>query len=501
MSSAVSVGALAAPRYVTPAYAAAIRSSRRRLRAMALNALALLIIAVTLVFLSPDQRYVAAPMLAACELALLHFTVLWSRDGQPPVFEIGTLWVLATALYTCFPLAGFLAMDLKWNEFTDPRLAQYDFNAIEIGAFGWRFVAYFASFLFVYLAVRRDYAVKTLAFERPRRSLVVALILALMGAFAFKRAMVIFYGVDLDASYDRLAEIEHNVTSMPYVLWQFSHNVLDAFNILRQAAALLLLLGWRNRLCRYTLIGWLTWEAATTVTHFGQRRDLVLLLISVGLLYHRVVKPLTFGKFAVASAVLVAAFLFLGLIRMTRGMEGQTQNVLTSPNEFQALFTTAFDIHKRKELGIIGHIPWQIYAIDLYLPVPKQILPFEKIDPSMWYVEVIGQRDVGIGYMFGVMSQAEVGLDWIELVVRGALLGLLFALLHRWYVRHAQRLWPTLFYLFIGIWSYYTFRATTFWFVHFIIYQFIPLMAIVQFIAMLLRHVPGRLLPSRSDPA
>jgi hypothetical protein len=132
-------------------------------------------------------------------------------------------------------------------------------------------------------------------------------------------------------------------------------------------------------------------------------------------------------------------------------------------------------------------VPWQIYVSDLYLIIPSQLLPFEKWDPAEWYLDVIGARGTGVGFMFGVMAQAVLGLDWAELVARGALLGHVSALLHRWYVRRARRFWPTLLYLFVGIWAYYTVRATSFYLVHFVVYQFGSVMAGVALLSAALR--------------
>ena len=121
-------------------------------------------------------------------------------------------------------------------------------------------------------------------------------------------------------------------------------------------------------------------------------------------------------------------------------------------------------------------MPWQIYVSDLYFPVPSQLLPFDKIDPSTWYIDVIGETGSGNGYMFGVMSQAVVGLDWAELVLRGVVLALVLAVLQRWYVRRADGFWPTLLYVFVGIWTYYTFRASTFYGAYFVVYHFLPVL-------------------------
>ena len=107
---------------------------------------------------------------------------------------------------------------------------------------------------------------------------------------------------------------------------------------------------------------------------------------------------------------------------------------------------------------------------------------------------MLGMGETGIGVMFGVMAQAAIGWGWIELILRGAVLGLLFALLHRWYVRQAAQFWPTLFYLFLAVWTYYTFRATTFRFVYFVIYQFLPVMVAVKLFELPLKRVLARTL-------
>src|SRR5262249_48808810 len=113
---------------------------------------------------------------------------------------------------------------------------------------------------------------------------------------------------------------------------------------------------------------------------------------------------------------------------------------------------------------------------DFYLPIPSQLLPFEKIDPSSWYIDLIQDNGSGVGYMFGVMSQAALGFDWIELVVRAALLALMLALLQSWYVRHPTSFGRTLFCLFASIWTYYSVRASTFYFLYFLIYHFVPVL-------------------------
>jgi hypothetical protein len=470
---------------------------RRRATALAVCVLLSVASAVALLLLSPDDRLLVAPMLVIGLTATAYILVLWARDGSPPVFEAGTLCMLAITVYGTLPMAGFLMMHGQWDPLADGRLQDYPFNISELGRFGWRYAAYGAAFAMTYAIVRGRAAVKTTRFTVPKQATQAALIILFIVLYACKIALKVVYAYDPDDfNYSdvesSVARGKEMIAHTPYFILQIAHNILGALFVVELGAMILLIANWRKRWCRYALVLWICYEIFFTIWTLGSRGRVVLLLISAAVLYHRLVKPLRFRLLIGGGMLLLAAFLVAGAIRMASSPESVKANVghvLTGANEFQALFATAFDIHKRKEAGSIQSVPWQIYVSDLYYPVPSQLLPFEKIDPSSWYIDVIGQTGLGIGYMFGVMSQAAVGLDWIELVLRGMVLAIVLALLQRWYVRHATDFWATLFCLFVSIWAYYTFRASTFYFVYFVIYHFFPAMVATA----LLTHAVSRL--------
>ena len=293
--------------------------------------------------------------------------------------------------------------------------------------------------------------------------------------------MYFVYGLDLDISYTAIAEQLAVTASIPYVLLQITLVVLASMLVLKLALLIVLIQRRSSFKARAMLVAWLALEVLVVSVRGGQRGSAVLLLLGFAMLYHRVVKPLRPAAIAIGGATLLAGFLLLGIARdavvsdsSVTLTEVRPLNLLTSQNEFQSVFATSYDISQRKQAGALGDVPLQLYFIDLYLEIPSRILPFEKVDPAQWLLDVIGLRNSGVGFMFGVMSQAAVGFGWIELVLRGVLLGALFAAFHRWYIRNASRFWVTVLYLFVSIWSYYTFRATTFWFVHSIVYRFVP---------------------------
>jgi hypothetical protein len=457
----------------------AVRAQRRRWGAGLLLAAMIAASSTALLFVPHDDRVLAAPICALAIVGAGFVLTLWARDGVLPVFEVGTLCMLANVAYGGLALAGFYLMHGQWHRFADGRLQAYPFIPDELGMFGWRYVVYAASFAAVYLLIRGRSTVKTTAFIPPRPNTETAIVIMLVLLFAAKIALrVVFgYGEDGPDVYANLAEIAAKWYATPLFLRQIGHNVISALAVVKLATVLLLLAHWRRRWCRYALYLWVVFELVGTAVRFGSRGEAVLLLLSVGMLFHRLVRRLSFFTLGAAGVMIMAGFLLIGALREFRvtNPTERPPNVLIADNEFQALFTTAFDLYKRKQAGELD-VPWQIYVSDFYYPIPSQFLPFQKIDPGAWYLDVLGLAASGVGFMFGVMAQASVGVDWIELLLRGAALAAFLAYLHRWYVRRSLYFWPTLFYVFVAIWTYYSVRASSFYFLYFIVYHFLPVM-------------------------
>ena len=136
-------------------------------------------------------------------------------------------------------------------------------------------------------------------------------------------------------------------------------------------------------------------------------------------------------------------------------------------------------------------MPWYLYINDLItiLP-PRQFMPFEKVAASEWYLREIGLSGTGLGLMWGVISQSIVGLDWLELGLRGAILGYILARLHCWYLKHQSGFLETLLYIFFCLKVYYTFRDTTFSLLANLVWEVIPFYILLRIgVAILSRKV------------
>jgi hypothetical protein len=469
----------------TPRPAAARRAARGRPRAWL--ALLLLASAAALGLAGDEPRRLLLPLLAMTNIAAVFVVVLWRRDRELPVFEIGSLLVAATLLYSAIPFVNFLADGLRWGPASDGRLPRYGADVESLAAFAWRYVVYLGCFVAVYLPARGRRTAAGTALGPLPRSTLAALLVMLGLAWAFEYLLHLTYGLDVHVSYTDLPVTVQPAT-MPYLVWQVTLVVLASAFVMKQAVILLLIRRWRDVRWRLVLVVWLAVEVTSVATQLGSRGAAVRLLLTFAVLYHRFVRPWRPLWLAAAGGVLLAAFLAQGILRFQPLLDGglDARTVLTSTNEFQTLFATAYDLRQRRLTGTLADVPWQIYVSDLYMVIPSQLLPFYKWDPSEWYLEVIGARGTGVGFMFGVMAQTALGFDWMELVARGAVLGLVAALFHRWYARRARGFWPTLLYLFVGVWSYYTVRATTFYLLHFVVYQFVPVMAIATLLTVAL---------------
>ena len=453
-----------------------------------------------LLAVSDEARMLTAAVLAIANIAVWFLVILWNRDTAPPIFEVGTICVGFTALYSIYPLFAFLMAGGIWTPLSDSRLQQWTPDMHALGRFAWRYVAYLGAFAGMYLALRGRASATAISMRPLSRSgalVVVWLFLALTTYFA---ALLIVYGVSYDPSYQDVQLGLVGVSQdLPYLLQQISHNLRGVLVILKICGVALLMHSWRSPLSRTLLAIFLVAEVVATGFRMGARSDTVILLIAVALLYHRIVCPLSTRIIAAAGVGLLCLALLYGFARdfARAGTAARSASYWSAANEFQILMGTGYDLHMRNVTGALPPVPWQVHASDLLRLIPSQALPVAKVEPADWYLEQLKLQGKDVGLMFGVTAQSVIGYDWIDLVARGALLGALFAVLHRLYVANATSFWASVLYLYVCLWSYYTFRASTFYFLYVILYRFLPTMIAVRVGAGLVRQVCAKYAPAQ----
>ena len=430
-----------------------------------------------------DMRHVLAPLLAVVNILVWIVMTLWDREGVLPVSEVGAICVLATAVYAVVPGINYIAGGLYFGPPSDLRLYIRQPTPREFAMFQWWYVAYLSSLAVVYALVRGRLPARREPVQLPdstTRRTVLVLLVSLIGCFLL---LEMFTGSKLNESYAEMwaGVADGTRVELPLFLRQISGKLRGWLFISKLALMVILVARWRQREWRYALFIWLGIEILLSVTRMGARTEAVLLILAAVVLYHRLVKPLSFRFCAISGSLLLAGFLVLGAAR--NGLIGKAStssgvSLLAVGNEFQSLFATGYDLRCRVEEGL--EVPWQVYFGDLFRPIPQQIFPGRKIDPGQWYLDVLGVRGQGQGCMFGVLGQAAVGFGIWELALRGALLGFILAKIHRWYVSKGScSFFATLFYVWLCTRIYYTFRASTFYPVTEIIYEIIPVFVLI----------------------
>ena len=441
--------------------------------------------------------YVILPFLTLIYIILKFWFVLWNRDKMVPLFEIGVVCMAAMAAYTLIPILSFLYTGGVYNPLSSLQLQALSPTFKEFGSFVWYYVVYVASFAVVYLPVRGHVSIR-----EPKAFKIDPLtIKILIGIFIFMsiffKFLQIYYGVNFYRSYDPTALYSglNAYLALPHFYKQIVHNLFNIQLVTKMGLLAALMAYWRKRKFRALLALWLLAELVSYLFNMGARTYIILMFMSSILLYHRLVNPFRTKVLIPVLVILLTAFFLFGLLRggplslqkRINEIASTEDFSFTTSNEFEALLGGAYDLYYLKQNDLIQNVPWQIRIFEFLLLIPQQLLPFEKVNPQQWYLDLTAYPSY---FMFNPVAQSIVGLGWIEIVMRGVFLGWLFARIHRWYVHKATSFWRTLFYLFLTVWSYYTIRSSTFMFVYFVFYHFVPLMIVTVFVRELLNIKP-----------
>ncbi len=444
--------------------------------------------AALIAVITPEERYVATPALLCTILALWLWVILFDRDRKIPFFDVGIFCALATLIYTVYPLVNYWVDGFQFGILSDDRLQSYNPVPAEIGYFHLRHLLYLACFVASYALFRGKGPVgvgNVIIPKRSSQSVIVLFFLILSGYFLL---LQILTGANFNVSYE-MEDFSKNVAAiagLPLLLLQVSVKLWGILFLFKMALLYMVVSRCHQKRWLVILFFWIAFEIIQTFFIKGARTGMVMFLMAAALFYHRMINNLSI-KFLTSSGILLFLFFILiGLYRAYIDFDLFQENLfktdgyfLSGSNEFQTLLGTAYDVLQRKDAG--AYLPWYLFINDFsaILP-PQQIMPFEKVAASEWYLREIGMSGTGLGFMWGVVSQSIVGFDWIELALRGGILGFILALIHRWYVKNQSGFLETLFYVYFCLKIYYTFRDTTFSLLAYVVWEVIPFYIILR---------------------
>lgn len=427
--------------------------------------------------LPQTHRPVAAALTVIIVIIWLTTRRLVGGGRLAPLEDIGFWYVSILGVYAILPLGAFLLLDLEYTPFNDYRLFSLQPTSREVARLAWLYAAYVGSFAVGYLALWRADPVPAVELRPVRRSAVVLAGLALLVIQAL--LLVLSLAVDLSAEsyFDQYLVMQ----ALPLGLRQLFKLVLGVRFVL--LVFLMLWLMSRFRVGRWLTFLWLGAQLVMTVTSGGSRTAFMVSTAAAVILYHRFVRPLSVRMAITGGIIGVTVFLILGLMRDVQDLrEGGTSIVGVRTNEFETILANAVDIQDRKARGELADARQLVAFSDLLAVVPSQLAPFPKDDVADWYMRTFypQARDQGGGYAFGVIAQSIVGWGWIEVVLRGSVVGLLFALVNRYYRARGDRPWVVVLNVWLIVWAYESFRVTTFYMLHMFVHQFVVAFLVLE---------------------
>ena len=459
----------------------------------------------SLILAGSEQLYVLIPILGIADTAVFFWSELYKYEHTFPLLDIGSIYMAAFLVYTLLPFVGFLLSGMTYTPLSAIQLFVLAPTPEQFGIFALRYFVFIFCFAFFYLKVRRAPQNKVESFIRPDRSVILGFIVLFTLLSAFYLVLKLFFNIDFNTAYDENMYTSYEAyKSLPLFAGQVVTHLNFIFFTVKIGLMVILLTHWEKKSGRLIVVAWLGFIVIGYFFKMGARTEIVLLLMAFVLLYDRFVKPIKRAYLFPAGGALLVTFILIGYMRgggkdlksnldNLERVTSSDYSLFSSADEFQAIFAGAYDLHNMKENGLIKDVPWQLHINELLLVLPRQFLPFEKIDPQAWYLD---STEFPQGYfMYGPISQAELGLGWIELALRGGLLGFIYAKLHRYYVGNKNSFWVTLFYLFLTIMSYYSIRSSTFYLIVPAIYHFIPTYLIITCISYLhgFKYIPKQM--------
>jgi oligosaccharide repeat unit polymerase len=441
--------------------------------------------AVLFIALVDDRNLVVIiPLFTALSVTTAFYWVLWARRyPHVPWFEPGAVYVAVVTLYTAYPLAGYLAIGQVYTPLNDSRLFSLQPGRDEVARIAWLYVGHLAGFAVAYVLARGRLRMVQPPIRRRGFPLVLAAALVYLAIEAFALSVRLLF---MDAPAADYLGSYLAVRNLPLLVGQF----LNHFTGMKYVLALILMAALFTRFpaSRPILIAWLLAVAVISMARLGSRTELVLLLMAAAMMYHLMIKPFPARLMVAAAALGLAAFVGFGLLRDVRADGGVARNPFAHASEFETLFANALHLSRVKD-GI-GPLPAAFHFADLAALVPQQFAPFTKIDRADWYVSTFfpAYARKGGGLAFGTVAEAVLTGGWPSALLRGLILGVLLASIHRFYARHSSHFWVFVFYVWVTTLSYQLFRNGTFALLVMLVYRFLPAVLIVSLLAAAIRR-------------
>lgn len=394
-----------------------------------------------------------------------------------PLSDIGFIYVGTILLYLLVPTLKFIVSGYEWGIFSDARLQLLNPNQSDLVPLLLNFNVYTIAFgaTYIYFLKRAKIPIYPLIASRVNAThLFILLLLLFVTRFLFANAI---------GASGEYGEKVTSVSTLPLLVRQIYFFVQSfVFGVGFITITVASFQYQKHKLVFWLVLGMFVIPPIATL---GSRHEAFTFILLATVLYNSFVRTIPTLKIAFGGIILLSGMLILGFVRSyTDG-----GSIFLAANEFEAMFATFYEILASPPPSP----PLAVYFSDFLALFPQQLLPFDKLDPGTWYMKQyfpeIADENPEIGFGFGVISEAAIGLGVLELALRGALLGFLFASLSNRFNGRNRNLLYAFIYLFCVVTVFRTFRASSFELIRSVVFNIVPAIIIYKLLPMGRRRI------------
>lgn len=366
----------------------------------------------------------------------LYFSWHLRLQVQDNIFgEIGFIYLAFAVAYTVFPAYGFLTLDSLSSGTGFQDLARLAPDQGELGRHLWRHVLFIAAVGSGYLLFRGRHTPRFNSSgnfgnaEKPViRFLFVAVVLSVLLLWSLSAPVNAY--VDNYTRYDNLSWVARRVVTI--------------CDVLKTGGTFVLLTLLFRNYRRFRLYIWsfvLVRAAYEVQFSLGSRIDAFMILTAALLLYHYYVKKVTLSRGLLAALACVLIFSVIETVRFAEDLsvlkETEFQARGMPAVELGAVYAQGFHLYSERSAGSLPPIEWQVFFNDFISLVP--LVDVTKWHPMYWYARNYFPNAVVPPLTLGPIAESALWGGEIDLLVRGLINGVLFALLMRWFAREGGK--------------------------------------------------------------
>ncbi len=419
-----------------------------------------------------ESALLLVPVIALLALFAGFTVALRLRSAESVIGDLGFVYQFWFVIaYTAVPIIALVITGIDQNPFMAALLPDYGQLQLHL----WRHCLFALAFVIAYLPLRKMRAPRFRVVIPPAAPLIIV-----VAALAILVSIVLLaiLSAPVETYYDSYIRYDH-------LSWGLK-KLTSVLVRLRQGLCAVLLTWLFLRYRRYRFIipfivlllaGFEIWYSK------GARILALIVLIQAGILYHLLVKRISWRALAVVALVLVLMFSLIEAVRMLGTDLNTVTNVIEEgaigvPLEFVSVLYSGFHLYSERLAGAMPPHEWPMFFHDFISLFTFG--DFTRWNPMFWYADYYFPGAGHAPITLGPIAESAIWGGEIDLFLRGIVNGLFFAWIVRWYTKHRTRWWAITVYVYCYATAMLALKYSVFVHLQLVLKNLLPAILLVQ---------------------